>query len=155
MERPYNRSRPQGNAFHGCAVYGGAYAQVGLYRHRQGIANLPDSKTEAKALHLPLPALVVLAGIPRISEYCFPAKERLYCERQGYMAAAAQYCTAYRLAYSRFASCLRKLCRLFRQESARHRGYPWHTQAATTARYAHLADNPVALAAAETAGAAA
>ena len=34
----------------------------------RGIANLPDSKTGAKTLHLPAPALALLDTLPRINE---------------------------------------------------------------------------------------
>lgn len=39
----------------------------------KGTATLPDSKTGFKVIQLPAPALAVLEGLPRVSEYVFPS----------------------------------------------------------------------------------
>ena len=119
----------------------------------RGIANLPDSKTGAKALHLPPPALAVLASLPRINEYCFPGRRGtghiVNVKDTWRRLLDTARLTGWRIhdlrhAYASYAACSGKSLPVIGAILG-------HTQAATTARYAHLADNPVALAAAETA----
>ena len=121
--------------------------------HDRGIANLPDSKTGAKALHLPPPALAVLASLPRINEYCFPGRRGtghiVNVKDTWRRLLDTARLTGWRIhdlrhAYASYAACSGKSLPVIGAILG-------HTQAATTARYAHLADNPVALAAAETA----
>ncbi|MBT9748537.1 tyrosine-type recombinase/integrase [Desulfovibrio desulfuricans] len=119
----------------------------------RGIANLPDSKTGAKALHMPPPALAVLASLPRINEYCFPGRRGtghiVNVKDTWRRLLDTARLTGWRIhdlrhAYASYAACSGKSLPVIGAILG-------HTQAATTARYAHLADNPVALAAAETA----
>ena len=121
--------------------------------HDRGIANLPDSKTGAKALHLPPTALAVLASLPRINEYCFPGRRGtghiVNVKDTWRRLLDTARLTGWRIhdlrhAYASYAACSGKSLPVIGAILG-------HTQAATTARYAHLADNPVALAAAETA----
>lgn len=119
----------------------------------RGIANLPDSKTGAKSLHLPPPALAILASLPRINEFCFPGRRGTghivnVKDTWRRLLDTAQL-TGWRIhdlrhAYASYAACSGKSLPVIGAILG-------HTQAATTARYAHLADNPVACAAAETA----
>jgi integrase len=122
----------------------------------RGEARLPDSKTGAKTLHLPPPALAVLAGLPRL-------------DGNPYVIAGAKEGAA--------LVNLEKPWRAIRQPAGlddvrlhdlRHAfasvaassgmGLPiigkmlGHSQPATTARYAHLASDPVKAAAAAVAG---
>jgi integrase len=122
----------------------------------RGEARLPDSKTGAKTLHLPPPALAVLAGLPRL-------------DGNPHVIAGAKASAA--------LVNLEKPWRAIRQAAGlddvrlhdlRHAfasiavssgmGLPiigkmlGHTQPATTARYAHLASDPVKAAAAAVAG---
>ncbi|HZK90155.1 MAG TPA: site-specific integrase [Stellaceae bacterium] len=122
----------------------------------RGEARLPDSKTGAKTLHLPPPALAVLAGLPRL-------------DGNPYVIAGAKPGAA--------LVNLEKPWRAIRQSAGlddvrlhdlRHAfasvaassgmGLPiigkmlGHSQPATTARYAHLASDPVKAAAAAVAG---
>lgn len=121
----------------------------------RGEARLPDSKTGAKTLHLPPPALAVLSGLPR--------------------AAGNPHVIAGNVAGARLVN-LQKPWRAIRNAAGldhlrlhdlRHgfasiaassgMGLPiigkmlGHTQAATTHRYAHLANDPVKAAAASVA----
>ena len=119
----------------------------------RGIASLPDSKTGAKTLYLPPPALAVLAALPRVNEYCFPGRGGTghvvnVKDTWRRLLSVAQL-SGWRIhdlrhAYASYAACSGKSLPVIGAILG-------HTQAATTARYAHLADNPVALAAAETA----
>jgi integrase len=118
----------------------------------RGEARLPDSKTGAKTLHLPPPALAVLSGLPRVD-----GNPYVVCGRvEG--AALVNLETPWRQ--------IRKSAGLdgLRLHDLRHAfasvaasagmGLPiigkmlGHTQPATTARYAHLASDPVKAAAA-------
>ncbi|MDR1489890.1 MAG: tyrosine-type recombinase/integrase [Desulfovibrio sp.] len=117
-----------------------------------GIAILPDSKTGTKPLYLPPQALAVLETLPRRSEYCFPGKasghivnikdtwKRLLAEAK----LANWRIHDLRHAFASVAASSGKSLPIIGKILG-------HTQAATTARYAHLADNPVAIAANETA----
>jgi Site-specific recombinase XerD len=122
----------------------------------RGEARLPDSKTGAKTLHLPPPALAVLADLPRIEGN----PHVIVGEVSG--AALVNLGKAWR--------AIRKQAGLgdVRIHDLRHAfasvaassgmGLPiigkmlGHTQAQTTARYAHLAADPVKAAAASVAG---
>jgi integrase len=119
----------------------------------RGDARLPDSKTGAKTLHLPAPALEVLAGLPRIEgvPYVLGAKRgTTFVEepwRRMRKAAGLDDVRLHDLRHS-FASIA----------VAGGMGLPiigkmlGHTQASTTQRYAHLASDPVKAAAAQVAG---
>jgi integrase len=122
----------------------------------RGEARLPDSKTGAKTLHLPPPALAVLSALPRMD-----GNPHVICGRvEG--AALVNLEKPWRQ--------IRKSADLdgVRLHDLRHAfasvaasagmGLPiigkmlGHAQAATTARYAHLASDPVKAAAATVAG---
>jgi integrase len=122
----------------------------------RGEACLPDSKTGAKTLHLPPPALAVLAKLPRLDGNPFVIA--------GAKAGAAL------VNLEKPWRAIRKTAGLddVRLHDLRHAfasvaassgmGLPiigkmlGHTQAATTNRYAHLASDPVKAAAAAVAG---
>jgi integrase len=122
----------------------------------RGEARLPDSKTGAKTLHLPPPALAVLVGLPRL-------------DGNPYVIAGAKEGAAL-VNLEKPWRAIRKPAGLddVRLHDLRHAfasvaassgmGLPiigkmlGHTQAATTARYAHLASDPVKAAAAAVAG---
>jgi len=119
----------------------------------RGEARLPDSKTGAKTLHLPPPALEVLAGLPRLEgvPYVLGAKRgTTFVEEPWRRLRAAAGLDDVRLHDLRhsFASIA----------VAGGMGLPiigkmlGHTQASTTQRYAHLASDPVKAAAATVAG---
>jgi hypothetical protein len=122
----------------------------------RGEARLPDSKTGAKTLHFPAPALAVLAGLPRV---------------EGNPHVIVGHVTGARLVnLEKPWRAIRKIAGLngVRLHDLRHAfasvaassgmGLPiigkmlGHTQAATTHRYAHLASDPVNAAAATVAG---
>lgn len=119
----------------------------------QGLAHLPDSKTGAKTVHLPVAARTVLESLPRINEYCFPGRYE-----RGHIVniknAWQRILTHAGLSGWRIHD-LRHAFASYAVNSGQ--GLPiigkmlGHTQAATTQRYAHVADNPVAIAAEETA----
>ena len=109
-----------------------------------GLARLPDSKTGFKVLHLPQPALAVLAAIPEFSEWVFPGTKgghmtevhhawRLICKHAGLHG--------WRIHDLRhaFASVAVNSGHSLPQIGA----LLGHTQASTTQRYAHMAENPV------------
>ena len=122
----------------------------------RGEARLPDSKTGAKTLHLPPPALAVLAELPRLD-----ANPHVIV---GHKAGAAM------VNLEKPWRAIRKTAGLddVRLHDLRHAfasvaassgmGLPiigkmlGHTQAQTTNRYAHLASDPVKAAAASVAG---
>lgn len=109
-----------------------------------GIAKLPDSKTGFKVLQLPAPAQAILEGLPQISEYCFPADSKT-----GHQSSLKE-AWAHVLAYSGLSG--------WRIHDLRHAFASMmvnsgaslpiigkilgHTQASTTQRYAHIAENP-------------
>jgi integrase len=117
-----------------------------------GLARLPDSKTCAKVLHLPRPAVEVLSGMTEFSEWVFPGSKgnghmseihhawRVVCKKAGL--------TGWRIHDLRHAFA----------STAVYSGHSLpqigallgHTQAMTTARYAHVAANPVHAVAEET-----
>jgi integrase len=115
-------------------------------------ARLPDSKTGAKTLHFPAPALAVLADLPRV-------------EGNPHVIVG-QVCGAHLVNLEKPWRAIRRAAGLsdVRLHDLRHAfasvaassgmGLPiigkmlGHTQAATTHRYAHLASDPVKAAAA-------
>jgi integrase len=118
----------------------------------RGEARLPDSKTGAKTLHLPPPALAVLAELPRLDGNPYvivggkPGAALVNLEKPWRAIRAAAGLDDVRLHDLRhaFASVA----------ASSGMGLPiigkmlGHTQAATTHRYAHLASDPVKAAAA-------
>ena len=122
----------------------------------RGEARLPDSKTGAKTLHLPPPALAVLAELPRLDgnpHVIAGAKESaalVNLEKPWRAIRAAARLDDVRLHDLRhaFASVT----------ASSGMGLPiigkmlGHTQPTTTARYAHLASDPIKAAAAAVAG---
>jgi integrase len=122
----------------------------------RGEARLPESKTGAKTLHLPPPALAVLAELPRLdgNPYAIagakPGAALVNLEKPWRAIRAAAGLDDVRLHDLRhaFASVA----------ASSGMGLPiigkmlGHTQPATTARYAHLASDPVKAAAAVVAG---
>jgi integrase len=122
----------------------------------RGEARLPDSKTGAKTFHLPPPALAVLAELPRL-------------DGNPHVVAGAKKGAAL-VNLEKPWRAIRAMAVLddVRLHDLRHAfasvaassgmGLPiigkmlGHTQAATTARYAHLASDPVKAAAAAVAG---
>jgi integrase len=122
----------------------------------RGEVRLPDSKTGAKTLHLPPPALTVLAELPRLDSnpYVIAGRKKgaalVNLEKPWRVIRAAAGLDDVRLHDLRhaFASVA----------ASSGMGLPiigkilGHTQAATTARYAHLASDPVKAAAATVAG---
>lgn len=120
---------------------------------KRGLSNLPDSKTGAKTLHLPPPALAVLESLPRISEYCFPGKGKTghiinikdtWARLLDTAKLSGWRVHDLRHAFASYAVSSGKSLPVIGAILG-------HTQAGTTQRYAHLADNPVSAAAAETA----
>src|SRR6266851_4537672 len=122
----------------------------------RGEARLPDSKTGAKTLHLPPPALAVLAELPRLDGNPFViagAKEGAA------LVNLEKPWRAIRQPAGLDDVRLHDLRHAFASVAASSgMGLPiigkmlGHTQAATTARYAHLASDPVKAAAAAVAG---
>jgi integrase len=122
----------------------------------RGEARLPDSKTGAKTLHLPPPALAVLATLPRL-------------DGNAHVIAGAKSGAAL-VNLEKPWRAIRAVAKLddVRLHDLRHAfasvaassgmGLPiigkmlGHSQPATTARYAHLASDPVKAAAATVAG---
>jgi integrase len=115
----------------------------------RGEARLPDSKTGAKTIHLPPPALEVLAGLPRRAgnPYVLGARRSTtFIEKPWRSIREAAGLADVRLHDLRhaFASVA----------ASAGMGLPiigkmlGHTQAQTTQRYAHLASDPVKAAAA-------
>jgi integrase len=127
-------------------ILGLQWAWIGM---EKGEARLPDSKTGAKTIHLPPPALEVLAGLPRIEgePHVLGAKRGTTFIEKPWRAirkeAGLDDVRLHDLRHS-FASVA----------AAGGMSLPiigkmlGHTQPATTARYAHLASNPVKAAAA-------
>lgn len=117
----------------------------------RGEARLPDSKTGAKTLHLPPPALAVLAALPRLDDNPYviagakPGAALVNLEKPWRAIRAAAGLDDVRLHDLRhaFASIA----------ASSGMGLPiigkmlGHSQPATTARYAHLASDPVKAAA--------
>ena len=122
----------------------------------RGEARLPDSKTGAKTLHLPPPALTVLSELPRqdgnphviVGLKTGAAMVNLEKPWRAIRAAAGLYDVRLHDLRHAFASVA----------ASSGMGLPiigkmlGHTQVATTHRYAHLASDPVKAAAAAVAG---
>ncbi len=110
-----------------------------------GFAHIADSKTGAKVLHLGTPAIEILKNLPRLNKWVFPSRRgnsHIVNLRKPWVAVCAQAGLAgWRLHDLRhaFASAA---------ANAGHSlpligGLLGHSQPATTARYAHVAQNPV------------
>jgi integrase len=119
----------------------------------RGEARLPDSKTGAKTIHLPAPALEVLAALPRIE-----GEPHVLGARRGTTFIEAPW-RRIRTAAGLDDVRLHDLRHAFASVAA-SAGLALpiigkmlgHTQAQTTQRYAHLASDPVKAAAAAVAG---
>lgn len=121
-----------------------------------GRARLPDRKTGEKTIHLPAPALAVLAGLPRVAgnpHVIVGAKEG------GPLVNLEKPWRAIRHQAGLDDVRLHDLRHAFASVAvASGMGLPiigkmlGHKQAATTSRYAHLDDHPVKAAAAAVAG---
>jgi len=122
----------------------------------RGEARLPDSKTGAKTLHLPPPALAVLAELPQVSGNPHVIVGAV---RGAALADVERPWRAIRKAAGLEDVRLHDLRHSFASIAASGgMGLPiigkmlGHTQAQTTQRYAHLASDPVKAAAATVAG---
>jgi integrase len=122
----------------------------------RGEARLPDSKTGAKTLHLPAPALAVLADLPRVEGNPYVIVGNVAGAR---LVNLEKPWRAIRKAAGLPDVRLHDLRHAFASVAASSgMGLPiigkmlGHTQAATTYRYAHLANDPVKAAAATVAG---
>jgi integrase len=121
-----------------------------------GEARLPDSKTGAKIVHLPPPALSVLADLPRVEGNPFV----IVGERTGrHLVNAEKPWRAIRTTAGLEDVRLHDLRHAFASVAATSgMGLPiigkmlGHSQMQTTHRYAHLAADPVKAAAATVAG---
>jgi integrase len=122
----------------------------------RGEARLPDSKSGAKTLHLPPPALAVLVELPRLDGN----PHVIAGQKDGAaMVNLEKPWRAIRVAAGLDDVRLHDLRHAFASVAASSgMGLPiigkmlGHTQATTTARYAHLASDPVKAAAAAVAG---
>jgi len=122
----------------------------------RGEARLPDSKTGAKTLHFPAPALAVLADLPRVEGNPHVIVGHVTGAR---LVNLEKPWRAIRRAAGLDDVRLHDLRHAFASVAASSgMGLPiigkmlGHTQAATTHRYAHLASDPVKAAAATVAG---
>jgi integrase len=122
----------------------------------RGEARLPDSKTGAKTLHLPAPALAVLATLPRVVGNPFVVVGNVKGRR---LVNLEKPWRTIRKAAGLNDVRLHDLRHAFASVAASAgMGLPiigkmlGHTQAATTHRYAHLASDPVKAAAETVAG---
>jgi integrase len=118
----------------------------------RGEARLPDSKTGTKTLHLPPPALTVLANLPRIQANPYVIVGHI---RGARLVNLEKPWRAIRKTAGLPDVRLHDLRHAFASVAASSgMGLPiigkmlGHTQAATTHRYAHLASDPVKAAAA-------
>jgi integrase len=119
-------------------------------------ARLPDSKTGAKTLHLPAPALAVLAELPRVAGNPFVVVGHI---KGAHLVNIEKPWRAVRKSAGLNGVRLHDLRHAFASVAASSgMGLPiigkmlGHTQAATTHRYAHLASDPVKAAATAVAG---
>lgn len=125
-------------------VLGLTWSMVDLER---GMARLPDSKTGAKTLRLPGPALEILRTLPRTSVYVLqgrhggPLSPPHHAWKRLCVAAGIAQCRLHDLRHS-YAS-IGVMSGLSLPMVGRLLG---HSTPSMTARYAHLADDPVALA---------
>jgi integrase len=122
----------------------------------RGEVRLPDSKTGAKTLHLPAPALAVLDELPRLEGNPYVIVGQVAGAR---LVNLEKPWRAIRKAADLDDVRLHDLRHAFASVAASSgMGLPiigkmlGHTQAATTHRYAHLASDPVKAAAATVAG---
>jgi integrase len=122
----------------------------------RGEARLPDSKTGAKTLHLPAPALAVLADLPRVEGNPHVIVGNVAGAR---LVNLEKPWRAIRKAAGLHDVRLHDLRHAFASVAASSgMGLPiigrmlGHTQPTTTHRYAHLASDPVKAAAATVAG---
>jgi integrase len=122
----------------------------------RGEARLPDSKTGAKTLHLPAPALAVLAELPRAAGNPFVVVGHI---KGAHLVNIEKPWRAVRKSAGLTGVRLHDLRHAFASVAASSgMGLPiigkmlGHTQAATTHRYAHLASDPVKAAATAVAG---
>jgi integrase len=113
----------------------------------RGEARLPDSKTGAKTLHLPAPALAVLDGLPHVEANPYVIVGQVAGAR---LVNLEKPWRAIRKAANLGDLRLHDLRHAFASVAASSgMGLPiigkmlGHTQAATTHRYAHLAPDPV------------
>jgi integrase len=122
----------------------------------RGEARLPDSKTGTKTLHLPAPALAVLTDLPRVEGNPYVIVGNVAGRHM--VNLNGPWCDI-RKAAGLDDVRLHDLRHAFASVAASSgMGLPiigkmlGHTQAVTTARYAHLASDPVKVAAATVAG---
>ncbi len=122
----------------------------------RGEARLPDSKTGAKTLHLPAPALAVLADLPRMAGNPFVIVGHI---KGAHLVNIEKPWRAIRKSAGLHDVRIHDLRHAFASVAASSgMGLPiigkmlGHTQAATTLRYAHLASDPVKAAATAVAG---
>lgn len=114
---------------------------------------LPNSKTGAKVLPIPPTAWEVISALPRVNEYCFPGRwgrgHIINVKDTWKRICKAGAISGWRIhdlrhAFASYAANSGKSLPIIGKILG-------HSQASTTSRYAHLAENPVAQAAAETA----
>lgn len=110
---------------------------------------LPDSKTGAKIIPLAAPALAVLAGLPRLSEYVLPG-----ADPTGHFVGIQKPWRRIRAAAGMPDLRLHDLRHAFASIGAASGeslkllgGVLGHRQASTTERYAHLSQDPLTAAA--------
>jgi integrase len=122
----------------------------------RGEARLPDSKTGAKTLHLPAPALAVLAELPRMAGNPFVIVGHINGK---HLVNIEKPWRAIRVSAGLDGVRIHDIRHAFASVAASAgMGLPiigkmlGHTQAATTHRYAHLASDPVKAAATTVAG---
>ena len=122
----------------------------------RGEARLPDSKTGAKTLHLPPPALAVLADLPRIQGNpfvivggvegaCLVDMEKPWRAIRSVAGLEDVRLHDLRHAFASVAACSGMALPIIGKMLG-------HTQAQTTQRYVHLSADPVKAAAATVAG---
>lgn len=119
-----------------------------------GLAHLDDSKTGAKVIRLGTPAVALLECLPRLNEWCFPSnrstEKHLVNLRKPWVTVCEHAgVTGWRVHDMRHAFASMAASAGNSLPVVGH--LLGHSQPQTTARYAHLADNPVAKAADETA----
>ena len=125
----------------------------GYFNESKEKALLPNSNTGAKVLPIPPTAWEVISALPRVNEYCFPGRWgrghiinvkdtwKRICKAGGISGWRIH---DLRHAFASYAANSGKSLPIIGKILG-------HSQASTTSRYAHLAENPVAQAAAETA----
>ncbi len=112
-----------------------------------GVLRLPDSKTGAKVIHLNAPARAVLAGLPRLKDNPFvilgkrPGRPLVNLEKPWRRVRKAALLTDVRLHDLRHSHASIGVASGLSLPLIG--GLLGHSQPATTARYAHLADDPL------------